>query len=147
MVFFQPPREAVKALLTAAGLPTDDLPGGLDHFLACGDPANPDGIVGLEIFGKGALLRSLVVGEAARGRGLGKDLVAAAEALAAGHRVQRVFLLTDTADGFFAALGYRRADRHSAPAAVQASRQFTELCPASAAFMIKQLRPSSGDAE
>ena len=147
MSFFQPSAEAVKALLTTTGLPTDDLPVGLDHFLACGDPTNPDGIVGLEIFGRDALLRSLVVRETARGRGLGKDLVAAAEAVAADHGVGRVFLLTDTAEGFFATLGYRHTDRQTAPAAVKASRQFTELCPASAAFMMKQTQLVSGAAE
>lgn len=147
MNLFRPPPEAVKTLLSTAGLPTDDLPDGLDHFLACGDPADPDGIVGLEIFGPDALLRSLVVGETVRGRGTGKRLIAAAEAFAADHRVSRVFLLTDTAETFFAGLGYTLADRESAPPLVRASRQFSELCPASAAFMMKELRPLSGAAE
>ena len=143
---FRPSPEAVTRLLTEAGLPTDDLPDGLEHFLACGDPDSPDGVVGLEIFGRDALLRSLVVREDARGSGIGLNLVAAAESRAADHRVSRVYLLTETAEAFFAALGYTMADRPTAPAAVRASRQFSELCPASAAFMIKMLRPLSGAA-
>lgn len=139
MSFFQPRLEAAKALLTTAGLPTDDLPEQLEHFLACGNAAEPDGIVGLEIFGEDALLRSLVVAEGMRERGLGKDLVAAAEALATSEGVRRVFLLTDTAAGFFSALGYTSSDRGLAPAPVRASRQFSELCPATAAFMVKNL--------
>ena len=138
--FFRPSVDAVKPLLTTAGLPTEDLPEGLEHFLACGDSINPDGVVGLEIFGPVALLRSLVVAEAVRGRGLGKDLVGAAEDLATQHGVGRIFLLTDTAEGFFAALGYTSADRQSAPEPIRLSRQFAELCPASAAFMAKVLQ-------
>ena len=139
MSFFQPRFEAAKALLATAGLPTDDLPEQLEHFLACGNAAEPDGIVGLEIFGEDALLRSLVVAERMRERGLGQDLVAAAEVLATSHGVRRVFLLTDTAAEFFSALGYTSSDRRLAPAPVRASRQFSELCPATAAFMVKNL--------
>ena len=139
MSFFRPRFEAAEALLATAGLPVDDLPEQLEHFLACGRAAEPDGIIGLEIFGEDALLRSLVVSERMRERGLGKKLVAAAEAHAKTNGVRTVFLLTDTAEEFFSALGYTSADRALAPPPVSASRQFSELCPATAAFMVKNL--------
>lgn len=143
MRFFRPSVDAAKALLTTAGLPTDDLPERLDHFLACGDPSDPDGIVGLEIFGENALLRSLVVNGKKRGSGLGRALVAAIETRAADRNVRRIFLLTDTAEDFFTALGYEHADRQTAPEPVRDSRQFSELCPSSAAFMEKDLETAS----
>jgi amino-acid N-acetyltransferase len=141
--FFRPTARAVGRLLTTVDLPTEDLPGGLEHFLGIGDPENPDGVVGLEIFGDVALLRSLVVARRARGRGLGKRLVAAAEERARQQAVHKVFLLTDTADAFFAALGYEPCDRELAPAPVRGTRQFSALCPASATLMVKELFPRS----
>ncbi len=139
MQFFRPSIDVVKPILKAAGLPTDDLPEQLDGFLACGDPTRPDGVVGLQIFSTDALLRSLVVAETVRERGIGRKLVAAAEGLAVQRGVSRVFLLTDTAEGFFAALGYRSVDRQVAPEPIRNSRQFSELCPASAALMLREI--------
>lgn len=139
MRFFRPSFDAVIELLTAAGLPTDDLREPLEHFLVCGHPALPDGVVGIEIFGREALLRSLVVAETARRRGIGRQLVSAAEDLAIQQSASRVFLLTETAERFFAGLGYVHTDRQKAPAPIRNSRQFSDLCPASAAFMVKDL--------
>lgn len=141
MNLFRPSARAVSKLLKTARLPIEDLPEGLEHFLAVGDTANPDGVVGLQIFGDVALLRSLVVAASARGCGLGKYLVAAAEDRARAHGVRRVFLLTDTAEEFFAALGYDTIERSLAPGAIRRTAQFSDLCPACAAFMVKQLFP------
>jgi amino-acid N-acetyltransferase len=135
----RPSATAVRSLLTAAKLPATDLPDELEHFLACGPRAGPTGVVGLELYGHDALLRSLVVSPAMRGRGCGKALVDAAEAYARDAAVQRMFLLTETAEPFFASLGYFVASRDSAPDAIRGSTEFSSLCPASAAFMWKAL--------
>jgi amino-acid N-acetyltransferase len=50
-----------------------------------------------------------------------------------------MFLLTTTAETFFERRGYRRVDRSQAPLAIQSTSEFASLCPASSAFMIKQL--------
>jgi amino-acid N-acetyltransferase len=68
------------ALLDAARLPTEGLSEKiLPNFFYAGSDAAPQGLVGLEILGVEALLRSLVVAERARGSGLGKALVEHAE--------------------------------------------------------------------
>ena len=135
-----PSRRAVEKLLAAASLPTGDLEG-LDFadFLAAGSSETPSGVVGLEIGSGVALLRSLVVDPAARGTGLGQGLVAAAEEHARGRGVRTIYLLTTTAEGFFARLGYRGASRENAPEAIRQTREFAALCPASAAFMSKEV--------
>lgn len=130
---------AVRSLLTAANLPAADLPDDLEHFLGCGAPESPDGVVGLELYGRDALLRSLVVSPAMRGRGCGKALVDAVESYARDAAVQRMFLLTETAEPFFASLDYLVAPRESAPDAIRNSSEFSTLCPASATFMWKTL--------
>jgi amino-acid N-acetyltransferase len=50
-----------------------------------------------------------------------------------------MYLLTMTAEGFFERRGYRRVDRTQAPLAIKSTPEFASLCPASSAFMIKQL--------
>lgn len=136
-----PSREAVQRLLADASLPIDDLDAlDFNDFLAAGTRVSPAGVVGLEIGSGVALLRSLVVDPAARGTGLGQDLVAAAEEHARRRGVRTIYLLTTTAEEFFARLGYRGASRENAPEAIRRSREFAALCPASAAFMSKEIR-------
>ena len=127
-------------LLEAAGLPTSDLTlTSLGHFLSLRDGQTLVGAIGLDVVGEIALLRSLVVDPDWRKRGLGGELVRAAEAHAVQHGVGQLFLLTTTADQFFASRGYVNADRADAPDAVRRMPQFAELCPASSSFMTKVL--------
>lgn len=57
-----PPLAAVVALLSRCGLPVSDLTQAhLAHFFYAGAASEPDGLIGLEICGSHALLRSLVV--------------------------------------------------------------------------------------
>jgi amino-acid N-acetyltransferase len=144
MIRARPPLLPAIALLAAQGLPTDDLTDEhLEHFFFVGSDGSPIGLVGLEIYGRDALLRSLAVGESERGRGLGSRLVKRAESHAKAQGVRAIYLLTTTADGFFARLGYSRIDRSGASALIQGTKQFATLCPASAALMTKKFRGAS----
>ncbi len=62
---------------------------------------------------------------------------ALADARAAGAR--EAWLLTETAESFFAGIGWARASRDAAPAAVAASVEFTSACPATAIAMRRPL--------
>jgi amino-acid N-acetyltransferase len=127
-------------LLGAAGLPTEDLARlSLEHFFFAGPVDAPTGLVGLEMFGDVALLRSLVVAEPLRGSGAGSALLDHAERHARSRGVKVVYLLTTTAEAFFARRGYGHAARASAPTAIRATREFSALCPSSSAFMSRQL--------
>ncbi len=137
--FSRPTEAATKALLALCDLPVQDLDGAsFEHFLALGPADAPSGVVGLEVHGPVALLRSLAVAPEARGLGHGKRLVDAIEAHARGLGVTEVYLLTTTARPFFEGLGYAVADRGTAPEAIRATREFSSLCPASATFMVKK---------
>lgn len=135
-----PAERAVCELLEASGLPTSDLqPGHFENFLACGDPCAPGGVVGVEIHGHHGLLRSLAVSRSVRGRGCGRELVAAAEAHARARGVRKLYLLTNTAEAFFEHLGYSHASRQEAPEAIRTSPEFSSLCPHDCAFMVKRM--------
>jgi len=140
MIRERPPHLSVVALLEAEGLPASDLTEAhLEHFFFAGTDGAPRALVGLEIYGEAALLRSLVVSAAARTQGLGSALVLHAEEYAAAHRVRALYLLTTTAEAYFEHRGYRRIDRSEAPFAIRSTREFSSLCRSSSAFMIKQL--------
>jgi amino-acid N-acetyltransferase len=130
--------DAIRTLLLEAELPVDDLAGRpLEHFLVVRDGAHLVGTVGLDFAGDAALLRSLAVAPRARTHGLGRELVVAAENLAWQRGAKALYLLTTTAEKFFARHGYRPARRAEAPAAIAAMPQFAGICPSSSAFMTK----------
>lgn len=138
----RPSQAATKALLARCDLPTEDLDGlSFEHFLGLGSADAPSGVVGLEVFGSVALLRSLAVAPEARGLGHGKTLVDAIEGYARGLGVTELYLLTTTARPFFESLGYAPADRSAAPEPIRATREFSSICPGSAAFLVKRLAP------
>jgi amino-acid N-acetyltransferase len=131
---------AVKRLLGEAKLPAADLTEAhLRHFLVHGTEEAPDAVVGLELYPPVALLRSLAVTAGSRRHGVGSSLLADAERYARSQRVNEIYLLTDTAERFFARAGYERVARESAPAAIRGTEEFSTVCPASAALMRKRL--------
>jgi amino-acid N-acetyltransferase len=138
MIRGRPPRSTAVALLQAQDLPVADITDEhLEHFFFVGSDGSPTGLVGLEIYGADALLRSLVVGENAKLKGLGSALVEHAERYAGSKSVRSIYLLTTTAEAFFKRLGYKRVDRSQAPSSIERTREFASLCPASSAFMAK----------
>jgi amino-acid N-acetyltransferase len=140
LILGRPRRSTAMALLQSQGLPVSDITDEhLQHFFFVGSESSPTGLVGVEIYGADALLRSLVVGEAARDKGLGSVLVNHAERYAASQGVHSIYLLTTTAEAFFKRLGYERIDRSRAPPSIKETLEFASVCPASSAFMTKAL--------
>ncbi len=139
-ISLRPERAAVLTLLESAGLPTADLAEGiLEHFFSMGPRPQPYGVVGLEIHDNVALLRSLAVSPQNRSAGAGSRLVSHAEDYARSLGVEVVYLLTTTAEPFFAKRGYRRIERSEAPESIRSTREFSEICPVSSAFMAKHM--------
>ena len=132
--------EAIRALLEQSALPASDLGVSRPQFLVACAGAERVGAGALEPHGAAALLRSLVIAPPWRGRGLGHQLVKALERQARAAGIGELVLLTQTAQAFFAPLGYGVIDRAQAPAAVRESSEFQRLCPASAVCMSKTLR-------
>jgi amino-acid N-acetyltransferase len=130
----------VLALLERHGLPLDGAAGLEEALVVARRNGEIAGAAGLELYADGALLRSVVVDSSVQGQGLGRSLTEAALALARARGIPAVFLLTTTADGFFARLGFERVNRAEVPASVQQSVEFQSACPASAIVMRKPLR-------
>jgi len=127
---------AVAQLLAAAHLPTDGLE---DQFGSAYAVAEANGTIvgaeGIERYGDAGLLRSAVVRDDWRGRGIGELLTRDRLDWAASAGLREIWLLTETAAEYFPRFGFARAERAAAPDAMQASREFAEACPASAVAM------------
>ncbi len=125
-------------LLQAAGLPTADI--SAEHLLfVAEDTQIIQGVIGRELFGVTALLRSLVVSPDARGIGIGPALITALEAACMTDRVREIWLLTIDADKFFAKLGFVKRERADAPDAIRNTQEYSGLCPGDAVLMSKRL--------
>jgi len=70
-------------LLSAEKLPVADLPHPLENFAVCKKGDNVTGVIGLEIYGGYALLRSLAVNNNFRNQGIANKLLQHIEELAA----------------------------------------------------------------
>jgi amino-acid N-acetyltransferase len=132
-------RDGLKAALRKAGLPGDDVEeaGPLFWRFDRGDDI-PVGFGGLEIYGRDALLRSVVTLPPVRRAGFGRAIVAAIEQEAEIRGCRAIYLLAmDT--HFFARTGYTVLSRSAVPEAVRASSQFALQAPAKVEPMVKRL--------
>ncbi|PSP84331.1 GNAT family N-acetyltransferase [Halobacteriales archaeon QS_1_68_17] len=129
----------VETLLARNDLPTGDVRGKADCFYVGYRGDSVVGIGGVERFERSGLLRSIVVERSARGAGFGTALCDELETRAAAAGVERLYLLTTTAAGFFADRGYAEIERADAPDSIRETAQFSEYCPATATCMRKHL--------
>ena len=97
------------------------------------------GIIGYEQFGKHGLLRSFVIEEKYRSKGLGGQVLIDFEGLAAEAGIENFFLLTTTAENFFSRNGYQKFNRNAVPDQIAKTTEFNSLCPQSAVCMRKKL--------
>ena len=132
---------AIAALLREADLPHEDFLPHLGHFLVARAPGGDvAGAIGAEVYGAEALLRSFVVAPERRGQGVGHALFAALERAGADWGVARWWLLTTTAEKFFAAQGFHATPRAAAPPAIAATGEFQGLCPSVASCWSRERR-------
>lgn len=97
------------------------------------------GYGGFEQYGSDVLVRSVIVEPQHRGKGIGRNLIAVLlrEAFDAGAR--KAWLFTTNATALFEKAGFKPAARDAAPATILATRQATELCPATATLLSRAI--------
>src|SRR6185436_9206365 len=89
--------DAVAALLRGCGLPYEDIGEHLSDLIAARQGKTLIGTVALQACDDVGLLRSLAVAQPYRSRGLATDLVTRIVSHARSRRIDRLFLLTTTA--------------------------------------------------
>jgi amino-acid N-acetyltransferase len=124
--------DIASALLAAHELPIDDLRDPSITLIGAFEEGALVGVIGLQACDDVALLRSLVVAPERRDRGIAAALCERLFVLAG---TRELYLLTESADAYFTRLGFAPVARAEVPAAIQATAQFSALCPSSARVM------------
>ncbi|MBI5070593.1 MAG: GNAT family N-acetyltransferase [Deltaproteobacteria bacterium] len=134
--------EGIKLLLAAALLPSRDVvgpPG--QRFILAAEGGRVLGCAGLQLAGQDALVRSMAVRWTRRNAGLGTRLHERLlhQAVLAG--VRTLYVVTMTAEEFFARQGYRRAAADEVPAGLRASEEFAAFAPGGGTVMTRPVAP------
>ena len=130
----------LEVLLQASHLPTEDCAEQAQHYCAsyAGDELIAAGAI--EPVAQYGLLRSVVVRNDYRGRGLARRIIAPLLDQARNEGRLVIYLLTETAEAFFADLGFLLMVRADVPKVISLTRQFASLCPDSARCMYLPLQ-------
>ena len=127
--------EEIERLLAASSLPVDGVADAVRGFVVAEESGRIVGAIGVEPCEEYGLLRSAVVDEKARSRGVGRQLVERAIEAARSSRLKSLYLLTTTAENYFPNFGFELANRDEAPFPIRQTTEFTAACPASATMM------------
>ena len=132
--------QAFRSLLRASNLPADDLDYKRDLLVGYYEGNELVGTGGLEVHSDYALLRSLSVKMGIRGKSVGTTITEFLLNEAKKKNLKAIYLLTETAKGFFEKKGFKEVKRDEVPAEVKASSEFSSVCPVSATVMTLQIR-------
>ena len=133
--------DQLENLLKNNNLPVEDIGECGENFCGIFDGDRLVAAGGLEPAGNFGLLRSVVVQPQYRDRGLARAIVEFLLEQAQLQGREAVYLLTETAAGYFENLGFSRVGRAQVPAAIAQTRQFAAICPDSASCLMTGLPP------
>jgi amino-acid N-acetyltransferase len=122
---------SVVTVLAAANLPTSDISADRVAFFGAFDGQRLVGTIGLERLDNLGLLRSMAVEPDRRGSGIARSLYERLLVEANQTGITELYCLTNTADQFFTRLGFGLVSRSGAPKSIQATAEFSSLCPSS----------------
>ena len=131
--------KAIKSLLDSASLPSVDFDKHLLNFLVLEKSGILTGTIGMELYENTALLRSLAIQKDDRNKGYGKELYYALISKAKKMNVNDIYLLTETAEGFFSEEGFQKIARELVPLSIKQTDEYSTLCPEGAVCMVKGL--------
>jgi len=129
--------ESIKKLLEENKLPIEDLEPGLQQFWIIKEDDTIAGVIGLEVYDTYGLLRSMTTAEKFRNKGIASLLVDELFAFAKQKGLKEIYLLTETAEKYFERKGFERTSRDIVPVEIKQSKEFSSVCPTSAAVMKK----------
>jgi amino-acid N-acetyltransferase len=134
---------AIRALLSLYNLPDTDFHHYVNNFIVAIEKEVLIGCIGLEVYQQHGLLRSLAVRRESTGRGIGSQLIERLVSLAHQHGIQKLHLLTTSAENYFVTIGFNKEDRKKAPPEISQTQEFSTLCPASAIYMVCDIQARS----
>lgn len=134
-------KDQIRRLLSRCGLPTLYVHRHLKFFIVAKVARKIVGVIGLEPYGRVALLRSLCVAPPYRGRGIAKMLNARIMVSAYIRGIDRLYMFTFDAAKFASKLGFHKIAKGRLPESIQSTWQFQKLKPYPVACMTKKTGP------
>ena len=129
----------VRRFLSAVELPYEDIDKHISHCLLAIRKDRLAGMVGIEIAGNTALLRSLAVDEIDRNKHIGTTLFDKIRSYAQLNDIKGLYLLTTTATEFFEEKGFKRIIRDAVPEEIKRTEEFKSICPSTAVCMKRDI--------
>src|SRR5712671_5666555 len=126
---------AIKQLLIDNQLPTAGIDVHWKTFIVARDGDDVVACAGSEAFEFVALIRSVAVAESHRSRGIGRRIVRQLIDRLASRGIREFYLLTTTAQPYFAKRGFKPIDRDEIHPQLLASTELQGACPDSAVCM------------
>jgi len=130
---------AIVELLHASSLPYGDIDRHIKNFLVAIRDDFLIGVIGLEIIGESALLRSFAVNKSEQSKGIGLVLLNKLISLALLNNIKTLYLLTTTAEEYFLNYGFIKIRRESVPEGIKYTKEFSSICPDSAVCMMRKI--------
>lgn len=127
--------EDIKKILVSASLPTAGVDDHWRTFLVARDGGRVVGCGGSEAYQVAALIRSVAVLPEYQRHGLGRRLVRQLIDRLASHGLREFYLLTTTAEEYFARRGFKKIDRDEIHPQLLASQELQGACPSTAVCM------------
>ncbi len=117
-------KNPIRRLLSTCELPTLYVHKHLKSFMVARADKKIIGVVGIEVYGRTGLFRSLCVDETYRGRGIAKMLNKKLLTYARMWKIDRLYLFTLYAEKFASKLGFRKIDKKQIPKTIRSTWQF-----------------------
>ncbi len=133
-------KNQIRRLLSTCELPTLYVHKHLKSFMVARADKRIIGVVGIEVYGRTGLFRSLCVDETYRGRGIAKMLNKKLLTYARLWKIDRLYLFTWRAEKFASKLGFRKIDKKEIPKTIRSTWQFRKsLSYPSVVCMMKKI--------
>lgn len=125
----------IEQLLVSNQLPTAGIADHWKTFIVARDDGVVVGCAGSEAYQFVALIRSVAVAESHRSRGVGRRIVRQLLDRLSCRGIREFYLLTTTAQDYFAKRGFKPIDRDEIHPQLLASAEFQGACPDTAVCM------------
>ncbi len=129
----------IKTLLKENYLPYDDIDRHIKHFIVAKEQGIIVGTIGLELLTPYSLLRSLVVNQNHRSKGIASNLLSRIIEYAKSVNIAELFLLTTTAEAYFIKKDFSVLNREDTPIQIKSTQEFVALCPDTAISMNRKI--------
>jgi amino-acid N-acetyltransferase len=134
-------KSQIRRVLSACGLPNLYIHRHLKSFMVAKASKKVVGVIGVEVYGRVGLLRSLCVEQAYRGQGIARMLNEGILACAQMRKIDKLYLFTLSAEKFASKMGFHKIDKNRVPKIIRLTWQFRRLSPYPFVCMMKRIPP------